>query len=102
MLLRFFTTTSTVVEQGSEWLTLNAAGPNAVAALLVKITQGIAPIATPIGALGATIFLLLLLGAPILPEAAQANKGYFMRMCLIVAVIAFIPQIVGWLAGLGR
>lgn len=68
---------------------------------LNKITSGLQPLFLPLAGLGLTIFFLLLLGAPILPEAAQGAKGYFMRAALIVTVVGIIPTIFGWLGSLG-
>jgi hypothetical protein len=44
--------------------------------------------------------LVLYLFAPLLPEIAQANKGYIMRALAIVALIGLIPEIVKFASGL--
>jgi hypothetical protein len=72
-----------------------------LAEAIKKITDGLTPVFLPLAGLSLTIFFLLMIGAPILPEAAQSNKGFFMKACLALVVVGMIPTIVSWLYGLG-
>jgi hypothetical protein len=74
--------------------------PNFVA-ILERITAGIRPIATPIAGLALTIVFLLMIGSPIMPEAASQNKGAVMRVLLALVFIAIIPELVSWMGTLG-
>jgi hypothetical protein len=74
--------------------------PNFVA-ILERITSGIRPIATPIAGLALTIVFLLMIGSPIMPEAASQNKGAVMRVLRALVFIAIIPELVLWMGTLG-
>ena len=81
-------------------LVLAPAAPNFVA-MLNNITAGLRPIATPIAGLALTIVFLLMIGSPILPDAAAQNKGAVMKVLLALVFIANIPELVGWMGTLG-
>ena len=78
-----------------------AATPPDFVAILNNITTGIRPIATPIAGLALTIVFLLMIGSPIMPEAASQNKGAVMRVLLALVFIAIIPELVLWMGTLG-
>lgn len=72
-----------------------------LAGVITKITSGLQPIFVPIATLGLTVFFILLLAGPVLPDGVQQNKGYFMKVCLVMVGIGIMPTLLTWLAGLG-
>lgn len=72
-----------------------------IAEAITGVTSGLQPIFIPLAMLGLTIFFLLMIGSPVLPEAAQQNKGYFMKVCVVLIVVGMLPTITAWLFSLG-
>lgn len=72
-----------------------------IAEAITGVTSGLQPIFIPFAMLGLTIFFLLMIGSPVLPEAAQQNKGYFMKVCVVLIVVGMLPTITAWLFSLG-
>ena len=66
-----------------------------------SLAKSLSKVATPIAILGIILVLLFVLFSPILPEFAQANKGYIIKALVIVAVIGLIPEIVKAFASMG-
>lgn len=71
------------------------------ATVINNIVDGIEPVFLPIAGLSLVIFLLLSVASPIFGDAVSQNKGYFMKVCLIVTTIGLIPSLLQFLYGLG-
>jgi hypothetical protein len=61
---------------------------------ITKLTDKVKAIATPIAGLCIALVFMMNLGAPVLPEFAQQNKGYVMRALGIVAFVSIIPELI--------
>ncbi len=72
-----------------------------IAAIINRITAGLTPIFVPVATLGLTFFFILLLAGPILPEGVNNNKGYFLKVCLVLIAVGMMLSLLGWLSSLG-
>jgi hypothetical protein len=67
---------------------------------ITGLTDNIKKIATPIAGLCIALVFMMNLGAPVLPEFAQQNKGYVMRALGIVAFVSIIPELIGFVSAM--
>ncbi len=70
-------------------------------AILTNITTKLAPLTTAGFALGIVLTCLGTIFAPVLPEQAQANKGWFLRAGLAVVLISVALPLASFVSGLG-
>ncbi len=80
---------------------LQGGAGNAVSAMLTALTAQVQPLAVPLAILGAVLWGLAILATPFLPEWASSMRGYFQKSLLVVGVIAFLPGIITFVAGIG-
>lgn len=70
-------------------------------AILTNITTKLAPLTTAGFALGIVLTCLGTIFSPVLPEQAQANKGWFLRAGLAVVLISVALPLATFVSGLG-
>ena len=82
------------------FLLLAQTAPN-FATMLNNLVTGIRPVAVPLAGVSLVIVFLLQIGSPLVPDAAQQNKGAIMKVLLSLVFIAIIPELVTWVGTLG-
>ena len=75
--------------------------PASLGELINTIYTAIQPATNAIALLGLTVYFIFMFASPFLPEQAQANRGFVVKVLLGVIALALMPQLIGWLSELG-
>ena len=68
--------------------------------VLDKVAAGLVPLTTALLTVGIILSALGTIAAPMMPEQAQAHKGWFLKAGVAAIVVGMAPQLAAWITSL--